>query len=161
MPPPILSLILAQPDTDETGKVAVWAIRRLGDALRESPTPAASADLLAIVETALVEIRYTLIRAELNAADNGASADPVSKQLNSADLTAIRLITQVEAAVVGLRGYGDTYPPSAPAPASRAERRRATAASSAHVAATATPSPATATAFEVTANPGVVSRSLR
>ncbi|GLW58175.1 hypothetical protein [Kitasatospora phosalacinea] len=155
MPPLTTALAHAQPDTAETGSIAAWAIRRLGDALHDSPTPAASARALTAVETSLYEIEEALRLAAESAAGHDDST-PVVDQLSSAALTVVRLRTQVEAAAVRLRGSAPV-----PAPATRAERRRAAAAASAYAAATVKPSPATATAFELAANAGFVARSLR
>ncbi|GAA2092091.1 hypothetical protein GCM10009759_17420 [Kitasatospora saccharophila] len=163
MPPLTTALSHTQPDTAETGRIAAWAIRRLGDALHDSPTPTAGAQALTAVETAVYEIEEALrLAAEHAAGSDGSPADFVlSEQLSAAALNAVRLRTQVEAAAVRLREYDGAYPPPVPVPATRAERRRAAAAASAHAAATATPAPPTATAFEVTANAGYLARSLR
>ncbi|MFF2657383.1 hypothetical protein ACFVUH_08455 [Kitasatospora sp. NPDC058032] len=153
------ALSTASPGTTETGKIAAWAIRRLGDHLHDSESPAASATALEAVETALYEVEEALrLAAENAAADDGAPARFVAGQLSSSALDAVRLRTRLEAVAVRLRGYGDDFP----APDTEPARRNAARAESAVLAiAAAQQTPATATGFERTADPGRVARSLR
>ncbi|QKW20629.1 hypothetical protein HUT16_17515 [Kitasatospora sp. NA04385] len=161
MPPLTTALAHDQSDTAETGRIAAQAIRRLGDALHDNPTPAAGALALTAIETALFEIEEALrLAAESAAVSGGTPADFVlSEQLSAAALNAVRLRTQVEAAAMRLLGHANASP--TPAPATRIERRRAAALASASASATATPSPATATGIELAANTGSVARSMR
>ncbi|MFC9331981.1 hypothetical protein [Kitasatospora sp. NPDC057015] len=151
----------AQPGTAETGRVAAWAIRRIGDHLRDSPSPAASATALQAVETALYEVEEALrLAAENAAANDGTSAEFVAGQLSSSALSAVRLRTRVETIAVRLRGYGDAFPVTGPV--AEPDRRHAAQAESALLAiTTAQRAAATATAFEQTADPGRIARSLR
>ncbi|MFB7672702.1 hypothetical protein ACFC26_14955 [Kitasatospora purpeofusca] len=148
-----LTTVLAQPGAAEPGEVAARAVRRIGDALHDSPSPAASALALEAIETVLFEIEEALRLAAENAAASSPPARQTAEQLSATALGAVRLRSQLEAVAMCLRR-------EAASPDAEPTRKHAAGARSVALPTPAASTP-TAAGFERTAALGHVTRGLR